>query len=118
MTVDRIAVGGFTVPVALSQPKEITPQAEILPNALIGQRVQITRQPAPNSFGVPHPVQILTGIIHSARKINRRDWTLVVDNSYVAYGPDGGYFTNWSIAPLTKSPTRADPASDETGSGR
>ena len=102
MNTGYITVGGFTLPVDLprSRTAEHSPEPGIDPVDLIGQRVRISRQPAPNRFGRPHPLQTLTGVLTSARRVNHSDWTLVLDKrSYLAFGPNGGYFTTWHITP-------------------
>ena len=100
MNTEHITVGGFTMPVDLptSRAREHVPVAGTDPGGLIGQRVRISRQPAPNRFGRPHPLQTLTGVLTAARRVNHSDWTLVLDSrSSIAFGSDGGYFTTWHI---------------------
>jgi hypothetical protein len=102
---DHITVGGFTLPVGPPRSRVGEPEKSIDdPGALVGQRVQVSRQPAPNRFGRPHPAQRLTGMLTSARRVNHSDWTLVLDDrSYIAFGSNDGYFTHWHIAAVKKS---------------
>jgi hypothetical protein len=102
---DHITVGGFTLPVGPPRSWIENPAKPMDdPGALVGQRVQIFRQPAPNRFGRAHPPQELTGILTSARRISHSDWTLVLDDrSYIAFGPNGGHFTQWHIAGVKES---------------